>query len=281
VRTLYPFTALGWYDLWGASLIDTRFGVEYRIERAEISDVSRSAASIIRAEQGVSLTSSIIPRLFRDTRNHPFDPTGGSLQDFSFELAGLGGDSTFFKAESRTRWYIPFYKSPLLGTFVFSTGWTFGYGQGYSGELELPLFERYFPGGINSVRGYRVRSLGPRVPVFSQSKDSFDDCNLPDGQCARLVRRDVIGGSQELIFNTEVIFPVVEALGLKGVVFFDAGQAFLASRGIDFTELRTSTGFGVRWLSPIGPLRIEIGFPLNPRVGDETQTVLFSFGGPP
>jgi outer membrane protein insertion porin family len=281
IRTLYPFTALGWNQLWGASLVDTRFGLDYRIEQSDISDVDATAASVIRAEQGKSLTSSITPRIYRDTRNSPFDPTNGSLQDFSIELAGLGGDSKFVKFESRTRWYRPIWKSPRLGEFTFSSGWTFGYGLGYGGQRELPLFERYFPGGINSVRGYSVRSLGPRVPVFSQNKGPNDQCPLGDNLCGQLIRRDVIGGSHQLIFNNEIIFPIVQSLGLKGVVFFDAGQAFSAAQGIQFSDMRTAAGFGLRWLSPIGPLRIEIGFPLNPRVGDDTQAVLFSFGGPP
>ncbi|MBI4515259.1 MAG: outer membrane protein assembly factor BamA [Deltaproteobacteria bacterium] len=268
IRTLYPLTALGWDRLWGYSLEDTRLGLEYRIEEAEIKDVSTTAVRGIKDEEGSSLTSSVIPRVFRDTRNHPFDPTAGSLQDFSLELAGLGGESRFLKLESRLRWYYPFYKSARLGTFVFAPGATFGYGLGYGGgRSELPLFERYFPGGINSVRGYKVRSLGPREPVFNSR--------------GQLVRRDAIGGSQELVFNEEVIFPIVEALGLKGVLFFDAGNAFRATDGIEFDDMRTAVGAGIRWLSPIGPLRIEVGFPLNPRVGDEKRAVLFSFGGPP
>jgi outer membrane protein insertion porin family len=68
---------------------------------------------------------------------------------------------------------------------------------------------------------------------------------------------------------------------LKGVVFFDAGNAFSAAGGLDFGEMRMSVGAGVRWLSPIGPLRIEVGFPLNDRPNDDTQTVQFSFGGVP
>jgi outer membrane protein insertion porin family len=267
IRVLYPFSALGWNRLGPFPLVDTRFGLEYRIEEAEISDVSSAAAAAIQTEEGSSLTSSIIPRLFRDTRNHPFDPTAGSLQDLSFEFAGLGGDSKFLKAEARGRWYYPFYKSPALGTFVFSTGGTLGYGLGYGGQRELPLFERYFPGGINSVRGFRILSLGPRNTVT----DSY----------GRVVHTDPVGGSQQLIFNEEIIFPIVESLGLKGVVFFDAGNAFSAARGIDFGELRLASGAGLRWLSPIGPLRIELGFPLNPRVDDDRQTVMFSFGGPP
>lgn len=281
IRTLYPFTALGWNDLWGLSLVDTRFGLEYRLENAEISDVDSSAPSAIRVEQGTSLTSSIIPRLFRDTRNHPFFPTAGSLQDLSLEVAGIGGDSKFINLLSRARWYYPFWKSQMLGTFVFAPGWTFGYGLGYAGEKELPLFERYFPGGINTLRGYGTRSLGPQVLVYSQSKGDESLCNLGRGLCSRLARRDPIGGSQELIFNNEIIFPILESLGLRGDIFFDAGNAFLATRGIDFNEFRMSTGFGIRWLSPIGPLRIEIGFPLNEREGDDTEMIQFSFGGPP
>jgi len=281
VRLLYPFSALGWDQLWGVSLLDTRLGLEYRIENASIEDVSSTASAVILSEQGTSLTSSIIPRLYRDTRNHPFDPTSGSMQDFSIEVAGLGGDSQFIKAESRARWYIPVWKKPGWGTFTASTGWTFGYGFGYGDKRDLPLFERYFPGGINSIRGYEIRSLGPRVAVFSQEREP-GTCNDDLDNCqSRLVRRDVIGGSQELIFNNEFIFPIVESLGLKGVIFLDAGEAYSASQGIRFEDMRTSIGFGVRWLSPMGPLRIEIGFPLNPRVGDDTQGLLFSFGGPP
>ncbi|MCX8072179.1 MAG: outer membrane protein assembly factor BamA [Candidatus Binatia bacterium] len=267
VRLLYPLPALGWDQLWGYSLEDTRLGLEYRLENAEITDVSALAPSQIAAEQGSSLTSSLTPRLYRDTRNHPFDPTAGSLQDISFEFAGLGGQSKFFRFEARTRFYYPFYRSENWGTFVYSLGAQLGYGRGFGERVELPLFERYFPGGINSVRGFRILSLGQRVPLM----DPFGN-NLG---------RTSIGGSQQLIFNNDLIFPIVEAIGLKGVVFFDAGNAFLASRGIDLGEMRLASGAGIRWLSPIGPLRIEVGFPLNPRVGDDRQTVMFSFGGPP
>ena len=268
MRAFYPLTGFGWNKLAGFSLVDSRVGLEYRLEEAEISDVSLAASNQIRAEQGTSLTSSITPRFLRDTRNHPFDPSAGSLQDVGFEIAGVGGESKFIKLEARGRWYYPFYKSPTWGTFVASTGGTLGYGFGYGDSRELPLFERYFPGGINSVRGFRILSLGPQNVVFAeQPAQGFD--------------RDAIGGSQQLIFNNELIIPIVEALGLKGVTFFDAGNAFTAADGIDFGEMRMAVGGGIRWLSPIGPLRLEVGFPLNPRVGDDKQAFMFSFGGPP
>jgi outer membrane protein insertion porin family len=267
IRGLYPFAALGLPTLFGFSLEDTRAGLEYRIENATISDVSATAATAIQVEQGSSLTSSLTPRLFRDTRNHPFDPTAGSLQDLAFEFAGLGGESQFIKAEARGRWYFPVWRSPALGTFTLALGANLGYGLGYGGTKDLPLFERYFPGGINSVRGFRILSLGPRNVV----QDAFGN----------QIRSDPVGGSQQLIFNNEIIFPIIESLGVKGVVFFDAGNAFSAEQGINFGGMRLSTGGGIRWLSPVGPLRIEVGFPLNAQVGDETQTVMFSFGGPP
>lgn len=267
MRVLYPFSALGWNKLWGYSLQDTRLGLEYRIENADITDVSPAASTEIRTEQGSSLTSSITPRLFRDTRNHPFDPTDGSLQDLSVTLAGLGGDSKFVKAEARLRWYYPFYKSPTFGTFTFSTGGTVGYGRGFGGETEMPLFERYFPGGMNSVRGFKILSLGPRNSIF----DPY----------ARETNSDPVGGSQQLILNNEIIFPVVEQLGLKGVLFFDAGNAFSVRQGMDMGDLRMSFGTGVRWQSPMGPLRIEFGIPINRQAKDDTETVMFSFGGPP
>ncbi len=285
IRFLYPFEAFGIEELplgpLRLPLIDTRIGLEYRIEEAEISGVDAFASSVIRSDQGKRLTSAVIPRLFRDTRNHPFDPTRGSMQDLSFEVAGLGGQSKFLKAESRARWFVPVWESETLGELTFSTGWNFAYGLGYGGERDLPLFERYFPGGINTVRGFRIRSMGPQVPVHDQFFADGSACPDEQKNCGRIINRDVIGGSSQLVFNNELIFPLVRALGLKGVFFFDAGNAFAASRGIDFNELRMSVGAGIRWLSPIGPLRIEVGFPLNDRVGDDKETVQFSFGGAP
>ncbi len=289
IRLLYPFAALGlevvrlpWLGQF--SLLDTRLGLEYRIEDAEISNVSRGAATVIRAEEGSSLTSSIIPRIFRDTRNNLLDPTYGSYQDVSVEVAGLGGDSRFINAQSRTRWYIPLLNLAALGApVVASTGWNLGYGFGYGGQTELPLFERYFPGGINSIRGFEVRSLGPLNNVREQQTGKSTNCplGLPPNQCAKLVRSDVIGGSQQLIFNNELIFPILPPLGVKGVIFCDAGNAFLASDGIRFDQFRVSVGGGIRWLSPIGPLRVEAGFPLNAQTGYQVQRIQFSFGGPP
>jgi outer membrane protein insertion porin family len=269
LRVLYPLTALGYEKLFNRwSLEEVRIGAEYRFEDAEISDINRRSPPTVVASEGRSITSSIRPIISRNTLNSFFDPTRGSSQEFSIEYAGLGGESEFLKIDAKTRHFWPIYKSATLGTFVYSIGGTLGYGQGFQGVIgdELPLYERYFPGGINSVRGFKTRTLGPREPVFDPQGDE--------------VNTDPIGGSRQLIVNNEMIFPIVEPLGLKGVVFFDAGNSWLDSDGWDVGDLRYSAGAGVRWQSPLGPIRIEFGIPLNKKKDDKTAVVLFSFGAP-
>lgn len=263
----YPVTAWGVTSLYGLPLEDVRVGADYRLEQAEIKDIGINAPRSIRAEEGTSLISSVTPRVSRNTLNHAFDPTAGSLQDVSVEFAGLGGEQ-FLKAEARERWYHTFLRSKTLGDFTYSFGGNVGYGFGDGGLSgnDLPLFERYFPGGISSIRGFKSRTLGPR----EASKDIF----------GRVVSVTPIGGSQQLIINNEIIFPIVKGIGLKGVVFVDAGNAYAADQGFSVDETRLAAGAGLRWLSPVGPLRIELGQPLNAKKHDEKSLVLFSFGGP-
>jgi outer membrane protein insertion porin family len=186
----------------------------------------------------------------------------------SVQFAGVGGDAEFLIVEGRSRWFYPFYKSPAFGTFVASTGGRVGWGVGQEGRSgnEIPLFDRFFPGGINSVRGFRTRTLGPREPVYDLNN--------------RIVDTTPVGGSSQLVVNNELIFPIIEPLGLRGVFFFDMGNAFGHDQGLDLGELRYAAGWGFRWLSPIGPLRIEIGYPLDRKRGEKSSVFLFSFGAP-
>src|SRR5438552_9296187 len=268
-RLLYPLTALGYDQLLGRfSLEEVRVGGEFRLEEAEISELHRRSPPSVVAEEGHSLTSAIRPIISRNTLNSLFDPTRGSTEEISVEYAGLGGQSDYVKIDVRGRFYWPIYKSPQLGTFVYSIGAALGYGHGDRGDShhELPLFERYFPGGINSIRGFQTRTLGPREPIRNgQGQD---------------IQSDPIGGSRQLIINNEIIFPIVEQLGLKGVLFVDTGNAWLDSDGYGFGNLRYSVGGGLRWQSPLGPIRIELGLPLNKHRHEKSSVVLFSFGAP-
>ncbi len=268
LRALYPLEALGLGQLGPLSLEDTRAGLEYRFERGRIFDVLLDAPPSIFTEQGEVTVSSIAPNIVRNTLNHAFDPTAGSFQDISIEFAGLGGSTSFIRFEGRGRWFWPIYRIRDFGTFVFSSGGTIAYGRGESGlsGRELPLIERYFPGGINTVRGYETRTLGPRENVFD-----------PQGN---IINSEPIGGTNELVVQNEFIFPIVQQLGLRGVLFFDLGNAFLQEDGIDVGNLRYAVGAGVRWLSPFGPLRVEFGVPLNIKPGERKSSILFSFGAP-
>lgn len=277
VRTSYPLKRLGLpflrrldgdptyerpYYVYHPLIEHARGGMRYELTRETISDVSSTATTAIRDEKGTSWTSSLTPNLSYDSRDHFFNPTEGVFSDLAVKVAGLGGDNHFLKTDARGRWYYSFLKDPRWGgTYTFALGGALGYGVGFekrpNGKKDLPLFERYFPGGMNSVRGFAERSLGPK-----------------EGN-------DVVGGDKQAVLNVELLFPILEQYGLRGVAFFDMGQAFARSETFDLGEFRRSLGVGARWLSPFGPLRVEFGFPLNKKSGDDTSVVGFSLGGQP
>jgi outer membrane protein insertion porin family len=250
-----------------------RGGVSYDLTRETIKGISNSAPESIKSEQGTSLTSAVTPGITYDSRDHFFAPTEGTKSALSVKLAGLGGDSRFIKSDLSGRWHYPLLKDPKWGgSYVLALGGSLGYGIGFAeknGKSELPLFERYFLGGINSIRGFAERSVGPRVPSNCPKEGE------PPGPCKST---DVIGGEKAMVFNTEVLFPIMEQYGIRGVAFFDVGNAF---KDFNFGELRKSVGAGVRWMSPFGPLRVELGFPLNKQPHDETSVLGFSIGSQP
>lgn len=140
----------------------------------------------------------------------------------------------------------------------------FGYARGIFDE-ELPLYERFYVGGIYTVRGL---DWGDAGPIDAASGDP-------------------IGGTEQLIFNVEYIFPILPDLKLKGVVFFDAGNSYNEFGDCDetkvincddFPELRYTTGGGIRWISPMGPIRIEYGYNIDKRPDESSSKFEFAFG---
>jgi outer membrane protein insertion porin family len=262
-----------------------RAGLAYDLTHEKISGIHQFAAQSIRDEQGSSLTSGVTPSLSYDSRDHFFNPTEGIKSDLAVKFAGLGGDNRFIKSDLSGRWYYPLLKDPNWGgAYVLGLGGSLGYGLGFveraSGEKDLPIFERYFLGGMNSVRGFAERSLGPSEPSCRQVKRNGLVVTKPDGTPKLNCRTDVIGGDRAAVLNAELMFPVLERYGLRGIAFFDMGQAFAASDPFDFADFRRSLGIGARWMSPFGPLRVELGFPLNKKPGDDTSMLGFSFGNP-
>jgi outer membrane protein insertion porin family len=189
-------------------------------------------------------------------------PTEGTFTTSSIEHADqyLGSENQFTRILARSRWYFnPFWNVVLklnaTGGFVFSAN-----GDG------VPIFERFYVGGIYDVRGFQRNSLGPRIRVASQREPGTSLTNF------------TVGGNKELIFNVELEMPILADVGLRGVLFFDAGNAFNDDENIDLTELRTAVGFGIRWWSPVGPLRFEWGIPLAPKPDEEPIVFEFTIG---
>ena len=254
-----------------------RGGVAYDLTRDTIGHIDPAASQTIKDEAGTSLTSSVTPGITYDSRDHYFFPTEGTKSAFAIKMAGLGGDTRFVKSDLTARWYYPLLKDPNWGgNYVLALGGQLGYGisfvKGNDGKFDLPLFERYFLGGINSVRGFADRSLGPREPSCVTDNSTNPATVTCHGS-------DVIGGDTAAVMNAELLFPIMEQYGVRGVAFFDMGNAF--ANGINFGDMRRSVGAGVRWMSPFGPLRVELGFALNKKPGDDTSVLGFAIGSQP
>ncbi|MFN3533952.1 MAG: BamA/TamA family outer membrane protein, partial [Desulfatiglandales bacterium] len=150
----------------------------------------------------------------------------------------------------RSAW---FFGLPLNTVFAAQGRW--GYIEGRSGG-KLPVYQRFMIGGINTVRGFDFATISPLDPVTGEK----------------------IGGTKEMIYNFEFQFPLIKEQGVIGLVFTDLGNVYLSHERMSFSGLRKSAGFGVRWYSPMGPLRLEWGKNLDPRPGEASSKWEFSVG---
>jgi outer membrane protein insertion porin family len=271
LSTTYPLTELGFKKLGPFSLKDITAGLGYSFQSIGITGLNQFTTFQIARAKGYTQTSEITPTIRRFTVDNPTDPRTGTVASLSMQFGGLGGTNSFIKGVAHFRYFYPFLKSQTLGTFVVSQGVTFGIGTNLSNGTggELPLYERFFPGGVGGpgdVRGYQLYSLGPQVPIFSinGTPQSVQD----------------IGGSKELLLSNEITFPILSGLGIRGVIFVDAGQSFRLKDSLDISRLQAAAGIGVRWKSPFGPLAVDIAFPINPRPADQNTVFEVGAGSP-
>ncbi len=220
----------------------------YRLEEKNIYDVEAYADPDIQEQEGKSIISSLTTTYSYNTTDNRLDPSTGTVFDASWEFAGLGGDEQFSKyiIDGRHFW-------PWKWDTVFSAHGQIGYVHEMGGE-EIPIDERFYLGGIYTLRGFDSREVGPR-----------DDLGYYGG------------GDKETYFNFEYVFPLVKSVGMKGVTFFDIGNAW----GEDedwFEEWRYSTGAGIRWMSPMGPLRLEWAYNLDPKDYEDNSKFEFMVG---
>ena len=187
----------------------------------------------------------------RDSRDSGIAPTRGAIQRLNVDVTFPGQDLSYYRATYQHAWY-----TPLTKDYTFSLSADVGYGRGLSGK-PYPVFKNFYAGGINSVRGFGSNSLGPR-----DVKD-----NNP------------LGGTASFAASAEILFPLPGTGNDKTVrafLFADAGNVF--DNRIDFGELRYSVGAGINWLSPVGPLKLSLGYPVKRKPGDDTQRVQFEIG---
>jgi outer membrane protein insertion porin family len=230
--------------------------VSYTLETLRVFDLNTVApfAPLLvqtQAALGETLTSALGFSISRDTRDFRFDPKEGTHHSLSLEYAGtfLGGDNAYYKAVVDSSRYFPAWRN-----HVFSVHGRLGYADGIDEKI-LPAGERFFVGGINTVRGFRFGKAGPLTS---------------DGL--------IEGGNKQLFFNAEYLIPLSKEAGLKWLIFYDIGAAFADDQSIAVSELREGAGFGIRWISPIGPLRLEWGRNLNPKPGETDREFEFSIG---
>ncbi|MCC7201565.1 MAG: outer membrane protein assembly factor BamA [Nitrospirae bacterium] len=208
-------------------------------------------------EKGTTTTGSLITSVTRDTRDNYWDPRSGNRHNLSLEYADsfLGGDNIFAKYILDTTWYYPM----IFDTAIMFHG-RYGEGKGFRGD-DLPANEKFYVGGIYTVRGF-----------------DYGRATTPSTVSGDPILGDLLGADKELIFNIEYIVPLVKDARINGVLFFDAGSGFGKDDSITTSDLRTSAGGGFRWFSPIGPLRLEWGYNLDPRPGERQGIWEFSIG---
>ncbi len=250
-------------EAWGGSLTVGRRifshlsgSLTYRLESLKISDVDRNASFLIT--ESTQTVSSFALGFVWDTLNNVLDPTRGNISRTSLEYSGpFGGNIDFIRYNVSSRQFVPFFYNTYFSLFG-----TYGIIDFQNTGNELVVAERYFLGGPNTLRGFGFRRVSPRVPV-------------PDGGFV------LIGGVQQLLFQADYIFPLLSQVGLKGVLFFDIGNVFNDGQNVTLnpSDLRKDWGFGFRWNSPLGPLRLEVGFPIGTRLpGEKSYEIQFTVG---
>jgi outer membrane protein insertion porin family len=228
-----------------------RGNIIYSLADIKISNVDDSASNELKKEIGTNTISKLGTGLTYDTRDNINDPTRGYVISGFIEGAGgpLAGDKNFGRFTLRGSYDIPL---ELLGSvleFRGQSGWVSPYGD----SEEVPIYERFFAGGAYTIRGYNERKVGPVDPASN----------------------DPIGGDAMVVGNIELIVPIMEFI--RGAVFFDTGNVWAKVGDWGKGGFKSGFGFGARIKTPIGPIKLDYGFPLNSEPGEESKSGKFYF----
>jgi len=286
-RLLFGFDAFHHESAYlSTEFVEDRTGVDFRLEKAlneflragvqygiqDITEkVSESASQELRSQDGTKLRSSVLATLVYDARDNVFLTTRGNRTELSAELVGgpVGGDSSIYKLNAKTTSYFPLFGGHVLELLggagvVDAFGQTKGSGPTVDEDTspflhlvkvdDVPIFDRYFLGGANTLRGFSFRKVGP--------KD---------------VRGEPVGGNTYANATAEYTIPIIERI--RGAVFFDVGEVEKDSYSFDLGDLKSDAGIGVRLNLPIGPIRLDYGYPIqSDKQTGRTGKIQFSVG---
>jgi len=229
-------------------IIGLKAGLNYEYSFTNTSDVDPGII-LSKEDTGTLNIGSISPSLFYDNRDNPFDPTSGSHHGIVMKFASRAflSETEFVKASIQNSWYFQLRKGTV---FAFSVRG--GAAHSFEEAEEMPLIERFFLGGRNTVRGYTHDALGPKDKEGNPT-----------------------GGNFFANINTEFRFSIWKGFGI--VAFLDSGNVWQTSDNIDF-PLKHTVGGGVRYSTPIGPVRGDYGYKLNRESGESVGEFHFSFG---
>lgn len=252
--------------------------LSYKIDESEVNfGPTRDVSDILDPSTVNGTTSSMSFSLEYDKRNDRLMPTDGSYASLSYEYAGIGGDIRYMKATANARYY-----KNIFWDVVFRNNLAYGVLTEIDGR-PIPFTQLFRLGGPNNLRGYQFRNVGTRrrsqkLYEYLTADPPAVGPNLPDAQ-AELQAYQVVGGMQQAYYMTELEFPLAKEAGMRAVVFYDVG---IADDDFASSRLRSDIGFGIRWFSPMGPLRFEFGFPLDRQAefGERSNNFQFAVGSP-
>ena len=224
--------------------------IVYTRENITIDNFDTGVSADLLAEEGKNTVSSLGFGLTRDSRDSVFNPSKGWYINGATDVAGgvLGGDKDFVRFTTRTSYNIPF-----KWDSVFEIRMTAGIVDAYGDSSKVPIFERFFAGGARTIRGYNERKVGPLDPVTE----------------------DPIGGEALLVGNLEYTIPLIDFVKLA--VFVDSGSVWEKISEFGKGGYKSGTGLGLRVKTPIGPVNLDYGYPLNHEAGEDQRSGKFYF----
>lgn len=228
------------------------FFFQYNFEQVRLFNLNVNQQTLGREDVPVRL-GRFTTTYYRDTRNSPFDPDKGQYLSLEGSIAAtaLGGNSQYVRFLGL---YERYQHLPKYESLVYAAAVKFGLADPYGSSVRLPISERFFAGGAKTLRGFRFEQAGPRDP----------DTNQP------------VGGNVLLVINNELRFPLYWRFG--GAVFSDTGNVFRNLKNFDLSKITQTIGAGLRLDTPVGPVRIDIGYLLNPPDGVKRYAVHLNFG---